>query len=56
MLDKIKPYRKFIVAVIGSALTWAIATYADDPEVSKYLSLASAILTALGVYQIPNKK
>jgi hypothetical protein len=48
-------YNKTIVAVIGAALTWAIATYASDPDVSKYLSLATAILTAAGVYQVANK-
>ena len=49
-------YNKTIVAVIGATLTWAIATYASDPEVSKYLSLVSAILTAAGVYQVANKE
>jgi hypothetical protein len=56
MLQKLAPYRKTIVAVIGSALTWAIANYANDPEVSKYLSLVSALLTAAGVYQVTNKE
>ncbi len=49
-------YSKTIVAVIGAALTWALATYASDPNVSKYLSLATAILTAAGVYQVRNKE
>lgn len=48
-------YAKFVVAAVGAALTWGIATYANDPDVSKYLSLVSAVLTALGVYQVPNK-
>ena len=56
MLETIKPYSKFVVAAIGAALTWAVATYANDPEVSKYLSLVTAVLTALGVYQVPNNK
>lgn len=55
MLQKLSPYRKTIVAIIGAALTWAIANYANDPEVSKYLSLLTALLTAAGVYQVPNK-
>lgn len=48
-------YSKFIVAAVGAALTWGIATYANDPEVSKYLSLVTAVLSALGVYQVRNK-
>jgi len=54
MLDKLKPYRKAIVAVIGAGLTWAVAEYAGDPDVSKWLSLVTAILTAAGVYSISN--
>lgn len=56
MLQKLAPYRKTIIAIIGSALTWAIANYANDPEVSKYLSLVSALLTAAGVFQIANRE
>lgn len=52
----LKPYSKTVVAVIGAALTWAIATYASDPDISKYLSLVTAVLTAAGVYQVSNKE
>lgn len=48
-------YNKTIVAIIGAAVTWAVATYASDPDVSKYLSLITAVLTAAGVYQVANK-
>lgn len=47
-------YNKTIVAVVGAALTWAISTYAGDPDVSKWLSLVTAVLTAAGVYQVRN--
>lgn len=56
MLNKLKPYRKFIVAIIGAGLTWAVAEYAGDPDVSKWLSLVTAILTAASVYQVPNEE
>lgn len=56
MLEKLAPYRKFVVAAVGAALTWGVATYANDPDVSKWLSLATAVFTALGVYQVPNKE
>jgi len=49
-------YRKTIVAVVGAGLTWALATYGNDPDVTKWLSLVSAVLTAAGVYSTPNAK
>ena len=56
MLDKLKPYKKAIVAVVGAVLTWAISNYANDPDVSKWLGLVSAVLTAAGVYQVTNEE
>ena len=55
-MNKLAPYRKTIVAVVGAALTWAIANYAGDPDVSKWLSFVAALLTAAGVYQVPNTR
>lgn len=55
MLSNLSPYRKTIVAVVGAALTWSIATYANNPDVSQWLSLVAAVLTAASVYQVPNK-
>lgn len=49
-------YNKTLVAIVGAALTWGIATYAGNAEVSRWLSLVSAILTASGVYQVTNEK
>lgn len=54
-MEELSKYNKALVAVTGAALTWALATYGGDPEWAKWLSLASAIATALGVYQVPNK-
>lgn len=54
-MKDLSKYNKTLVAIVGAALTWAIATYAGNPEVSQWLSLAAAILTAAGVYQVPNK-
>lgn len=48
-------YSKFIVAAIGAALTWAIAKYPDNRDVQDWLSLATAVLTALGVYTVRNE-
>lgn len=52
---QLSKYSKTIVAVIGAAVTWAVATYANDPDVSKYLSLVTAVLTAAGVYSVKNQ-
>lgn len=48
-------YSKTIAAVVGTVLTWAIATYGNDPDIQKYLSLATALATVLGVYSVTNK-
>jgi hypothetical protein len=55
-MKELQKYNKAIIAVIGAVLTWAIATYGGEPELTKWLSLATAIATALGVYQTPNKE
>lgn len=52
---KLSKYNKTIVAVIGAGVTWAVATFAGDPDVSKWLSLVTAVFTAAGVYQVTNK-
>lgn len=48
-------YRKLIVAVIGAALTWAVGNYAGNDDIQHWLSLAAALLTAAGVYRVPNE-
>lgn len=47
-------YRKTIVVVVGAAFTWAVSAYATNPNVSHWLGLVGAILTAAGVFQVPN--
>ena len=49
---KVQPYAKTIVAVLGVI----VGTVVDSlDEVPPWLTLAVAILTALGVYAAPNK-
>jgi hypothetical protein len=48
-------YNKTLVAIVGAALTWATATFVNDEDISQWLSLATALLTAAGVYQVPNR-
>ena len=48
---KWQPYAKFIVAMLGVIVTSAIATFDSVPAFVVYIS---TVLTALGVYSIPN--
>ena len=48
--EALRPYAKFIVAVVGAVAGVVAATYGDNPTVAAVLS----VLTALGVYVQPN--
>ena len=50
-----KRYSKFFVGLVGAVLTWALSTYPDSALVQHWVSLASALLTAAGVYQVSNE-
>lgn len=50
LIEEAKKYRKAIIAVVGSALTWAAGTYTDIT----WLSALAAVFTALSVYLVPN--
>lgn len=52
MFAKLKPYNKFIVALLGAILTVVAQFYGSNPYVAMILS----VLAALGVFVIPNKK
>lgn len=50
MIQKLAPYRKVVVAVLGVVLTGLNAYYGGDMT----LQVVIAIATAFGVYQAPN--
>lgn len=56
MLDKIRPYAKFIAAIGGVVLT-AIAQYAlPIPDLAlRIVQVLIAVAAAVGVYGIPNR-
>lgn len=54
-MDKFLPYAKFIVAVLGAGVTSALSLADPGTDVFKYLTIASAVLTAVAVYAVPNK-
>lgn len=44
-------YNKFFVALLGALATVAIQFYGTN----QYVQIAVALLTAIGVHQVPNK-
>ena len=52
MLEKLQPYNKFLIALLGAVLTTVVQFYGDNT----YVVMVVALLTALGVYQVPNKE
>lgn len=53
-MEKIAPYAKFVVAIIGAGVTAALGVVAPDTDLFAVLTIASAVLTAAGVYLVPN--
>lgn len=51
MLQTLKPYSKFIAALVGAVAQVVAQFYGDVGSVQVLL----AVLTALGVYQVSNK-
>lgn len=53
-LDKLLVYAKAHIALVGTALTWYLAHYPTGP-LAHYASIATGLLTVLGVLLVPNK-
>lgn len=51
-MQKLAPYSKFIVAIVGAIATVVAQFYGDNSVVQVVI----AVLTALGVFQVPNKE
>lgn len=49
-MNKLAPYRKFLIALLGAVVTVVVQFYGD----SSYVQIAVSLLTALGVYQVRN--
>jgi len=47
-------YAKALVAVVGAAVTAALGLVPPDTTLWQVLTVAAAVLTALGVYAVPN--
>lgn len=53
-MDKLTPYMKFVVAVIGAGITSALTLTLPEDPAFKYLTIASAVVSAIAVYVVPN--
>lgn len=54
-MDKIAPYTKTVVAILGAVLTAVMTQFPDNAAVQQWGPIVSALLTALAVYAVPNK-
>ena len=55
MTDRLAPYVKFIIAILGGIGTWGITAAASDGvNAVEWFGLLSALSTALGVFAFPN--
>ena len=48
-------YAKTAVSTAGGVAVWVVATFPTDPRVQRYGVPVVALLTALGVYAVPNR-
>jgi hypothetical protein len=49
------PYLKFIVALVGAAATAAVQVFGPEGTAGQVATIIVVVLTALGVYEAPNK-
>ena len=47
-------YAKFITAIVGQAIAYASLYWGAGPD-AKYVTIAVAVASALGVYAVPNQ-
>lgn len=53
--DKIAPYAKAIVAILGAVVVAVMQAWPDDPGVQQWGGIVTSLLTAIAVYAVPNK-
>jgi uncharacterized membrane protein YfcA len=54
-MEKIKPYAKAIVAIVGAVLTTVLVQFPDSELLQEWGPIVASLLTAISVYMIPNK-
>ncbi len=53
-MSKLSPYAKFVVALVGAALTAAQATLPLTPTQHAWVTIGLAVVSAVAVYTVPN--
>lgn len=54
-MKDISPYAKTAVAILGAVLTAVMTQFPDNAAVQQWGPIVAALLTAVGVYAVPNK-
>jgi hypothetical protein len=54
-MDKLKPYAKAIVAVVGAIVTGLTQVFPDSPDVARWCAFVTSVLTVVAVYVVPNQ-
>lgn len=54
-MEKIAPYAKAVVAIVGAVVTACLTQFPDSEAVQEWGPIVSALLTAVSVYAVPNK-
>lgn len=56
LLKNPQKYRKLYSTLIGSLVTWAVATFPNNHNVQLYGSLVAVLLTCISTYQVKNEE
>jgi hypothetical protein len=54
-MTRVLPYLKFGVAIFGAVVSTALVQFPDNRSVQTWGPIVASIVTALGVYAVPNK-
>jgi hypothetical protein len=54
LLAKLKPYAKAAIGALGLALAVGSQFVAPGSDIARYIALGIAVLTAFGIYKVPN--
>lgn len=49
-------YAKAIIAILGAGITASLGIVAPDTDLFNILTIAAAVVTAAGVYLVPNSE
>lgn len=54
MIDKLKPYAKTLIGGLGLIATLLLAWFGSDSTVGRIVTVAVALASMFGIYQVPN--